>query len=143
MEYSLKPSSEYFKSLSGNVQRRITCERAIARALVKEAIKRGYVVSVWNGENYEIKRSRSVEKIIAALHTTDDDILRISLPLVGGDQFARIGTFTLIYGNSGYDVVSDFSWVENEKRNTREIMEAIDKAAQPVADRWEKRIDGF
>lgn len=142
MEWSHNPRSEYFKSLAPAVRQRITCERAIARALAKEAIARGYVVSVFNGENCEIEYSRNVSKIVAALGTTDEEWLRIRQPLESG-KYRRIGEFYLVYGNSGYDVVSDYSWVGEEKRDTREIMEAIDKAAQPVADRWEKRIDGY
>jgi hypothetical protein len=142
MEWSHKPTSEYFKSLHPRVRQRITCEKAIARALAKDAIARGYVVSVFNGENFEIQFSRNVSKIVAALGTTDEEWMKIAEPIEGG-KFRKIGAFYLVYGNSGYDVVSDYSWIENETRNTEEAMKAIDKAAQPVADRWEKRIDGF
>jgi hypothetical protein len=140
MEWSHNTKSEYWQSLSPCVQKRITCEKAIARAIAREAIKRGYVVSVYNGENFEIEFSRKVNAIVAALHTTDEEWLKIAEPIDGG-KYRRIGAFYLVYGNSGYDVVSDYSWVETDSRNTREIMEALDAAGTLVADRWERRLD--
>ena len=44
-------------------------------------------------------------RILAEMFATDEDDLLICDP----DSAAKIGWFQLIYGNSGYDVVSDFS----------------------------------
>lgn len=76
-------------------------EKKIANALVLAGISRGYTVSVNDGEEWVVNHSKNIEEIMAALGSTDMDIIRFT------DIFQeRIGSFLLIWGNGG-DLVSD------------------------------------
>ena len=81
-------------------------ERAIAERLVTDAIAQGYQVSVNDGEAWVVKRSTDSKAIMAALFSTDEDYIRIRKE---GEE-GSVGTFTLIYGNDGWDVIADWSY---------------------------------
>lgn len=132
LEWSLDPESPYFKSLSPSVQQRITCEREIICAIAQAAIDRGLYVSVYNGENFEVKRTQSVKAVFDALSTTDEDYIHIHE--AGGKP---VGSFYCIYGNSGWDVISDYSWIDTAERNTQTVMDELDAVGSAAADKWE------
>lgn len=75
-------------------------ERRIVSRLVKIAITKGYAISVNDGEEWTVKKSRDENAILSALATTGMDVLRFRL------ADARIGDITLIWGNDE-DVISD------------------------------------
>jgi hypothetical protein len=82
-------------------------EKTIAKKLVELAIEQGYTVSVFDGEEYPVKRSRNVEVIINALGSTDHDTLTIRKP----EQLAKdvpVGSIVLIWGNDR-DLISDYT----------------------------------
>src|SRR5215510_11232719 len=83
---------------------RIAKEKRMASALVREALKRGYMLSVYDCEEWTVIKSRSYREVMNALFTTDDD--RILLRDAAG---TACGSFWLVYGNCGYDVVCDYS----------------------------------
>ena len=103
-------------------------ERAIAERLVTDAIAQGYqvsVVSVNDGEAWVVKRSTDSKAIMAALFSTDEDYIRIRKE---GEE-GSVGTFTLIYGNDGWDVIADWSYsVETEA-----VMQRIQRGASELA----------
>jgi len=74
------------------------------RALVRAILATGANVSVHDGEEWTVKKSRDNETIIAALGTTGTDTLRVR-----DMDGARLGDFELIYGNDpdGMEVISD------------------------------------
>jgi hypothetical protein len=78
-------------------------EAKIAGRLVRQAIKLGYSLSVYDGEEWTVKKSRDYAAITAALGTTDCDVLRIRQ-----DTGNALGSITLIWGNDE-DVISDCS----------------------------------
>jgi len=78
-------------------------ERSICSKLVKKALAAGYAVSVYDGGAWPLKRSLSYRAIMAAMFSTDSDVLRFR---AGDGQ--SLGTVLLIYGN-GEDVISDHS----------------------------------
>ncbi|RUW81543.1 hypothetical protein [Mesorhizobium sp. M2A.F.Ca.ET.067.02.1.1] len=110
---------------SRDLATRIRAERRIARALVKACLDRGHLISVNDGEDWVVKRSDDKAAIMLALFSTDEDAIHLRSPT--GD---KLGWFQLIYGNSGYDVVSDHA--------DNEICRAIwDEVIMPLADKIE------
>lgn len=78
-------------------------ERRVIRAFVKSALADGCEISVYDGEDFCLKRSSSEKDIMAAIMSTDEDsfVLR--------KNGERIGSVQLVYGNDGYDVIADYS----------------------------------
>lgn len=77
-------------------------ETRIVNATVRLALANGYTVSVFDGEEYTVKRSSSFREITKAMGTTDED--RIVIRHNG----EHIGSITFVYGN-GADVLADCS----------------------------------
>lgn len=79
-------------------------ERGMATRLVRAAIKTGYAVSVYDGEEYTVKQSRREREILSALATTGADTL-VFRDCAG----ERIGSAFLVWGNeeSGECLISD------------------------------------
>jgi hypothetical protein len=94
--------------------KRIEMERRMASALVKACLERGYWVSVNDGGEWVVKHSRSYQRVMEALYSTDLDLVRIS-KLDDEGAIKGAGTFHLIYGNDGYDLIADHS--DNEACN--------------------------
>ena len=84
-----------------NLKDRLACEKAIVKAIVKEAIAQGYQVAVFDGEEDWSEPSNNWETIRKELHTMDEDTIRIIK-----DGKSK-GAVFLVYGNDGYDVVCD------------------------------------
>ncbi len=78
-------------------------ERRIASKLVERILAKGYVISVFEGEQWCLSRSSDKAHIFAALASTDSDTLRIRT--VDG---APVGSIVLIWGNED-DLISDAS----------------------------------
>lgn len=78
-------------------------ERRIVRTFVKAALADGCDISVYDGEAFCLKRSTSEKDIMAAIMSTDEDYL------VVGKFGKKHGSVQLVYGNDGYDVISDYS----------------------------------
>lgn len=79
-------------------------DKKAASALVKECLKRGYVVSVYDGEEWTLKRSAKYFQIMEALATTEWDRL-----LVRDSAGEVIGHFDLIWGNDVGETIADMS----------------------------------
>ena len=79
-------------------------EARVARKLVKALLARELSVSVYDGEEWTVKKSRSYRAIVDALATTGEDMLRVYAPTAD-----RLGSFVLIYGNdpSGEELIAD------------------------------------
>lgn len=72
--------------------------------LVKTAIKQGYTVSVWDGGEWQVKRSKSLKAIMEAVKSVEEAQLRIR----NGDEvvgWARVS----IYGVDPEETVIDTS----------------------------------
>lgn len=111
-----------------DLARRIRAEGSIALALVSAALERGFTVSVFDCEEWTVKRSTNKAEIVDALFTTDDDTIRLHTP-----EGERVGSFWLVYGNCGYDVVSDYT--------ANDACESIyNDVIQPLADKLEDRL---
>lgn len=76
-------------------------ENKIARTLVQEMLGRGYSVSVWEGEDWAIVKSRQINKILEATNSTGEDWVHAI-----DDAGKSVGAVLLIWGN-GEDLISD------------------------------------
>jgi hypothetical protein len=83
---------------------RIEVEGKVARKLVQAMIAAGCSVSVHDSMEIVVDRSKSLMEIMAALFSTDDDRL-FAYDAAG----KKLGWAWLVYGNDGYDVISDYS----------------------------------
>jgi hypothetical protein len=76
-------------------------EFRIVRTLINRALSRDYTVSVYDGEEFTVKRSRDPAEIIGALATTGGDLLRIRTA-----DGAKVGVIQLVY-NGDDTVIAD------------------------------------
>lgn len=81
-------------------------ERGVATRLVRAAIHAGYAVSVYDGEEYTVKRSRRERQILAALASTEEDWL-----VIRDSAGERLGSLRLIWGNdaTGEELIADYT----------------------------------
>jgi hypothetical protein len=106
--------------------RRMRLEKRMTSALIKACLKRGFSVTIDNGEDKPIEKSTSYRAIINEMWQTDEEHV-----LIYDATGKRMGWFFLVYGNSGWDLVSDYS-VTN-------ACEAIwNEVISPLADRMEE-----
>lgn len=107
---------------------RMMAERRMARALVDAILDRGFTVTVSDGEDRVVKKSIDRAEIMGALSSTDEDYVYVT----DGNGRDR-AWFRLIYGNSGWDVVSDYS--------ANELGDAIwNEVLSPLSDKIEAGI---
>lgn len=98
----MKLTNEQIRAKYPQVAERIIGERAVVRKLVSKALADGHLVSVNNGEDWEIKRSTRIEDIMGAIMATDEDYIRIE-----NINFGLEARFWMVYGNSADDVIAD------------------------------------
>lgn len=80
------------------------------RSLVKYALAKDMTVSVWDGEEWQVKKSTGYKAIIDAIESVDEAQLRIR------DKDSNIVAWALIIHDTGDDEnVADFS--DNEFMN--------------------------
>lgn len=79
-------------------------EARVARKLVRAALDSGFALSVWDSEEWTVKRSRNRDEVLAALATTGQDSIRLH-----AEDFTW--TIVLIFGNdpSGEELIADYS----------------------------------
>jgi hypothetical protein len=78
-------------------------ERRIARRIIDDALAAGYSIDLFDGEEVVLHKGTNADAIMAGMFSSDDDMLFLH------KDGKRIGSVWLIYGNGGYDVVSDYS----------------------------------
>lgn len=100
-------------------------ERQIARQIIDDGIAAGYTIDVDDGGAIVLKRSVDPEAILAAMFSTDGD------KLIFNDGDRRKGSVWFVYGNSGWDVVADYSL------SLEHIMANADK----LSDELENKVD--
>lgn len=90
----------------------IELDLSIATKLVVKAIAKGYAISVNDGEETVVNRSRDIAQITQALASTDNDLLVIYHVA----ETRWIGTILLVWGN-GEDVIIDMLWPRGKPEN--------------------------
>lgn len=86
------------------LQNRIKLEQRIVKMTVDALLAKGYTLSVFDGEE-EHTATKERKAIIDALMETDEDYLNVS----SSDNTVNLGWIRFIYGNDGYDVISDYT----------------------------------
>ena len=112
-----------------SVKRRVRMEQKMVRALVDACLDRNFLISVNDGDSYVVSSSADRPTIRAALFSMDEDFLLIRDPVTRDN----LGWFSLIYGNDGWDVVSNYS--DNDICN--EIWNSI---LRPLSDKLEEGL---
>src|SRR5262249_6577904 len=79
-------------------------EERIASVIIEDALAAGYLLSVYDGEDYVLVRSKDKVAVLAAMFSTDEDYLVVYRP---GQR--RAGWVRFVYGNSGLGGVCDYT----------------------------------
>lgn len=124
----------YTSEQSVPVWLRIRHELAIATRLITDVIAQGGLISVNDGEETVLVRSNSLEAILAAMFSTDEDYLYVTMP----NSTKRAGGFCFIYGNDGWDVIADWSW-SNEVKDCEATMQKYEAGAGMLANALENK----
>ena len=88
-------------------------EAPVVRRLIGNALAQKWLVSVNDGEEWTVRKSKNRDKILEALATTGEDVLRFH-----DSEGNNLGMISLIYqgGDSdGEEVISDHT--DNESMN--------------------------
>lgn len=93
------------------LNQRIKDEQKAVKKIVERAIRTGYMVSLYDGEEYTVKRSVDKKAIMAAIYTTDMDRLYFRVKATG----EQVGSVLLVYGNCASEVMAD--WSDNDAVN--------------------------
>lgn len=83
-------------------------EKKAAAILVRICLDKGYYISVSDGEEWVVRRSKAFDEIIDALGSTDSDVLSLYDSDLHIEGHANKGWFQLIYGNRPDELVSDY-----------------------------------
>lgn len=86
------------------IENRIAIEKRIVKAIVTMFLDLGYTISVFDGEVFSVKRSSNKTEILNDCF--DTDAVNLKMRDSTGEY---VGTVYLVYGNDGFDVVSDYS----------------------------------
>lgn len=110
-----------------NVAVRQRIEREIAEAFITQVLAAGYSVSVNDCEETTLENSTDKAAILGAMFTTDDD--RLYVHRANEVYPAHFGWAWFVYGNDGFDVISDYS------TNLEPLMTAANKKSES----WETK----
>ena len=106
-----------------SVQARIEVERKIVRRAVLDAISAGYTLNVDYGDGDVLSKPTSERKeIMDAMMQGDDDRLFYH------KDGKHVGWAWFVYGNDGYDVLSDYTV------NLETVLAGANKLAERYAD---------
>lgn len=93
-----------------NSENRHAVEHQIAKATARALIAAGYKISVNDGEATVLKKSDDIADILSAMFSTDEDtLLAYANPSLPGMGMNLVGWVKFIYGNAGWDVISDYT----------------------------------
>lgn len=86
------------------VQKRQKIERRIATAFIKSALAKGYSFKIDNGgDESETIKTTALQETLNAMFATDQEHLYIC------KDGKAIGWAFFVYGNDGWDVISDYT----------------------------------
>ena len=82
-------------------------EREIVQMAVNSLILAGYTIAVKSGDQVQQRRTNRVDAIMRAIQSSDEDTLVVCKFDTLNDQWNSYGYVYLVYGNDGWDVISD------------------------------------
>jgi len=88
-------------------------ERSVVAGIVNRALDKGFLLSVFDGEEFPLLHSDDPEEVMAELGYCDIEWLYVE-----NLAMQKIGTIALAYGNDAGEVVSDYT----DKVEIREIV---------------------
>lgn len=113
----LKPLNQY----PNTVRARIAIERKICRKTIRLMKAAGLSMRVHSGEEWETRSSASEAALMRAMFNLDDAWLVISK----GRE--RLGWVRFVFGNDGYDVVSDYTLAPEIETVMNQVNEYADR----------------
>jgi hypothetical protein len=107
-----------FTGNSPAVRRRQNTEETLVLAVAVALLDAGFQLGVYDGGEVTISYSRDIAAIQKALFTTDEDSLLVYKAGRTKDEIDSRPDYsvTCVYGNDGYDVISDYSGTEDLER---------------------------
>jgi hypothetical protein len=102
-------------------------ELAIANKIVDDALATNYTISVYDGEDWCLKRSSNKAEIIEALNSTGWDQLKFR-----DSEGVYVGVVALIWGNAGWELISDYTVspaMEDLLKGANELSDVLCEAA--------------
>lgn len=92
------------------IKARIAIEKRIAKQCIFDLLAAGYCITVHDGEADCLVHSRDAKAILAAMRSTDDDVLKVYAPRPDNpDEMQSMGWVYFVYGNDGWDVINDYT----------------------------------
>lgn len=89
------------------IKQRQAIERTIVAKAVDAILAAGHAISIDNGgDSYEITRSTDKADILSVMFATDEEHIMVHKD---NATTKRMGWLFLVYGNSGWDVMSDYT----------------------------------
>lgn len=110
-------------------------ETMIAKQCIADLLAAGLYISVYNGEDYDIVRSQDPDAIYKAMAATDEDYLMVSGTRKGkASERGDKGWVRFIYGNSGPDVINNYTTcLEETIAPTNKLAEILDEGDADTA----------
>ena len=106
-------------------------EHPYLAGIIHAAIKRGYSLSVYDGEEWTVKHSKDAQEIASALGSTGEDSLAVHAAEHEGTT-KRIGAYWLIYNNGSKGdpeiVVADYTHHDGDRTMDRILADAKERA---------------
>lgn len=90
-------------TLDPKVVKRQKVERTICSVLIREAVKAGYRLSVYNGEEFVTGQTTDRLELLKAMFSVDEEHLYFY------KDWKRVGWVFLVYGNDGWDAINDYT----------------------------------
>ena len=90
---------------------RIANEKKAVKKVVEKTLRMGYMISLYDGEEYSVKRSIDKAHILANIYQTDMDRMFFRYRETG----ESVGSVLFVYGNSASEVCAD--WSDNAEVN--------------------------
>jgi len=101
-------------------------EQRIIRCVVTELLDQGFTLSVLDEEgDFSVQNTRNYASVLNEIGLCDCETILVSHP-----DNKRVGTIELVYGNDGYDVISDLScWVDEIIPKTNALIDQLERQA--------------
>ena len=77
-------------------------EKKIVGLILNSAYSSGYTCRLYDGESWVTDKNATIKEIMYYLMTTDEETL-----VIYDESGKRVGSIFLVYGNNGYDVITD------------------------------------
>ena len=110
-----------------SLHKRITVERAIMRRTIAALLAAGYMLRVYDGEEWACDLTVDPVVVMDALMSTDEDKLYVWRKHADGG-WQRVGWVYFVYGNSGYEVIADHT------TNLSDVLKPVDDYADAIAE---------